>query len=89
MAAEENNRTVWSLPVHRSLIKPVYWMGVPRGLLVAEFFFMVLGAIIFKTFLIIPLVVIIHLLFQHIGEKDPVFYKIVMRAMRHNGYYGG
>lgn len=87
--AEERSKVVWALPVHRSLIKPIYWMGVPRGLLVAEFFFMVLGAVIFKTFLIIPMVVLIHMLFQYLGEKDPVFYKVILRSMRHNGFYGG
>ena len=85
----QENRVQWYLPVHRSLIRPVYWMGVPRELLVVEFFFTVLGGIFFKTFLIIPMVVLIHMLFQYLGEKDPVFYKVILRSMRHNGFYGG
>ncbi len=84
----EGKQTAWALPVHRSLIKPVYWMGVPRGLLVMEFFFMVLGAILLKTFLIIPLIIVVHLFFQHVGETDSVFYKVLIRALRHNGFYG-
>lgn len=83
------DRVVWSLPVHRSLIKPIYWMGVPRGLLVLEFFLAVMGGIIFKTFMILPIVALVHFVFQYLGEKDPVFYKVIIRSLRHNGFYGG
>ena len=85
----KESRVQWYLPVHRSLIKPVYWMGVPRQLLVLEFFLVVLGGIFFKTFLIIPVIAGVHVLFRALGEKDPVFYKVIMRSLRHNGFYGG
>ena len=81
--------TFWALPVHRSLIRPIYWMGVPRVVLVLEFLFIVLGGIIFKTFLVIPLIIMIHLVFQFMGERDSLFMDVLLRALRHNGYYGG
>ena len=38
------------VPVHRSLTQKIYWGGVPRNVLLCEFFGGVIGGIIFKSF---------------------------------------
>ena len=67
----EKENVVWELPVHRSLTKPVYWMGVPRGLFILELLFAVLGGIIFKF----------------LGNSDPLFHEVFMRSLRHDMFY--
>ena len=65
-----NNDIAWEIPVHRSLVKPLYWMGVPRGLLIAEAMLAILGGVIFKTFLVPFIIICAHFVFRYLGEKD-------------------
>ena len=83
----EKENVVWELPVHRSLTKPVYWMGVPRGLFILELLFAVLGGIIFKSFIVIVIAVIAHLIFKFLGNSDPLFHEVFMRSLRHDMFY--
>ena len=78
---------IWELPVHRSLTKPNYWMGVPRGVLLLEFLALVMGGILFKTFMVIVVIVGLHFLFRYLGQKDPMFLDVFLRSVRHKGYY--
>lgn len=78
---------VWKIPVHRSLTQPNYWMGVPRGILLLEFLGLILGGIIFKTFIVIPVVVGVHFLFRYFGQKDPMFLDVFLRSIKHRNYY--
>lgn len=78
---------VWEVPVHRSLTQPNYWMGVPRGVLLLEFIGLILGGILFKTFVVIPVVIGIHFLFRYFGQKDPLFMDVFLRSVRHSNYY--
>ena len=75
----------WKLPVHRSLTQPNYWMGVPRGILLLEFLGLILGGIIFKTFIVIPVVIGIH--FRYFGQKDPMFLDVFLRSLQRGNYY--
>ena len=86
---DEENRTedVWELPVHRSLTQPNYWMGVPRGILLLEFIGLIMGGVLFKTFVVIPVVVAVHFLFRYFGQKDPMFMDVFLRSVRHDDYY--
>jgi type IV secretion system protein VirB3 len=86
---DEEIRTedVWELPVHRSLTQPNYWMGVPRGILLLEFIGLILGGILFKTFVVIPVVVAVHFLFRYLGQKDPMFMDVFFRSVQHDDYY--
>ena len=84
---EEKNDIVWELPVHRSLIKPLYWMGVPRGLLILEAMLGILGGVIFKTFLVPVIIICGHFVFRYLGEKDSMFLDVFMRYVRHNSFY--
>lgn len=78
---------VWEIPVHRSLTQPNYWMGVPRGVLLLEFIGLILGGILFKTFIVIPVVIGVHFLFRYFGQKDPLFMDVFLRSVRHSNYY--
>ena len=78
---------VWDMPVHRSLTKPVYWMGIPRGLLIIEILLGMLGGLIFKTFLVIVFLVISHAIFKYLGDKDPLFHEVFFRSLRHDLFY--
>lgn len=85
--AKEKEDVVWELPVHRSLVKPMYWMGVPRGILIIELMLAVLGGILFKTFLVVVLVAIMHFIMRYFGQKDSMFLDVFMRYIKHSGYY--
>lgn len=82
-----NNDIAWEIPVHRSLVKPLYWMGVPRGLLIAEAMLAILGGVIFKTFLVPFIIICAHFVFRYLGEKDSMFLDVFMRYVRHNNFY--
>lgn len=82
-----SDNVVWELPVHRSLTKPMYWMGVPRGVLIFEALGGVLGGVLFKTILV-PIVLIgVHFLFRYLGQKDSQFMDVFLRYVRHNRFY--
>ena len=49
MSQKEELPEGYEIPIHRSLVKPLYWMGVPRNLFIAEILFAVLGGIFMKT----------------------------------------
>lgn len=83
----EKEDIVWEVPVHRSLTKPVYWMGIPRGLFIIELVLGAFGGLIFKTFLIIFFLVFLHMVFKYLGDKDPLFHEVFMRSLRHDLFY--
>lgn len=84
MAKED---VVWELPVHRSLVKPMYWMGVPRTALVLEIMAGLLGGVVLKTFLVPVVIVCVHFFFRYLGQQDPQFMDVFFRYVRHNKRY--
>ena len=78
---------VWELPVHRSLTKPLYWMGVPRGLLISEVLVAILGGVLFKTFIVPVICLAADFVFRHLGAQDAMFLGVFMRYLRHNSFY--
>ena len=83
----ENDGIVWEIPVHRSLVKPLYWMGVPRSVLILEILVGILGGVIFKTFMVPVVLVCVHFLFRYLGQKDSQFMDVFFRSLRHNKFY--
>jgi len=83
------DNVIWEVPVHRSLIKRMYWMGVPRGILIAETAALLLGGVIFRTFFIIPVAAAFHFTFRYLGEKDADFLGIFLAGLRHKTSYEG
>lgn len=81
------NDVVWEVPVHRSLVKPLYWMGVPRSVLILEILAGILGGVIFKTFLVPVVLVGAHMVFRYFGQKDAMFMDVFLRYIRHNKFY--
>lgn len=77
----------FEVPVHRSLVKPMFWMGVPRNLFLTNVFIGIFGGIIFKTFLVVAVVVLLHFLFKYLGSKDPQFHEVFWRAKNHKTIY--
>lgn len=77
----------FEIPVHRSLVKPMFWMGVPRNIFLSNVFLGILGGIIFKTFLVVVVVVLLHFLFKYLGSKDPQFHLVFWRAKNHKTIY--
>lgn len=59
------------VPVHRSLTQKIYWGGVPRNVLLAEFFGAIIGGILFKSFFFVGLIVAIHFISGFSGRKIP------------------
>lgn len=80
---------VWEVPVHRALVKPVFWGGVPRMVLIGEIILAVFAFSILKTFGILVLIFIMHMIFRHFSQNDPVFADVFFRSLRHDGYYKG
>lgn len=78
----------YEVPIHRSIIEPtIYWMGVPRNLLLLLFLGAVLGGIIFKTFLVPVLAVIAYFIFRYLGTQDKQFMDVFLRSRKHDPYY--
>lgn len=77
----------YAAPLHRSLVLPIYWMGVPRNLLLAEVFAAILGGALFKTFFIVFLALAAHFLFRYLGARDPQFLEVFLASRKHERYY--
>ena len=77
----------YEIPVHRSLVKPLVWAGVPRDLFLANVFLGILGGVIFKTFLVVVVVVVLHYLFKYLASSDPQFHTVFWRAKSHKTIY--
>lgn len=80
---------IWDVPVHRSLVKPVFWGGVPRLVLISEILVAILAFAILKTFTIVILMAIVHMIFRYFSQNDPVFADVFFRSIKHDGYYRG
>ena len=65
----------------------MYWMGVPRAVLIFEILGAILGGVLFKTFLVPVVILGVHFLFRYLGQKDPMFMDVFMRYLRHNKEY--
>lgn len=74
-------------PLHRSLTQPLYWMGVPRNLLLIEFFVGIIGGILLKTFLVPLLCVAVHLVFRYLGQADNQFHLVFLQNKDYKDYY--
>ena len=77
----------YEIPIHRSLVQPLYWMGVPRNLFISEILLGVLGGIFFKTWTVIFVLGALHYLFRYLGQQDPQFHLVFLRAREHKNYY--
>lgn len=75
------------IPIHRSLIQPLYWMGVPRNVLLIEIFGTILGGVIFKSFFVPVVALCVHFLFKYLGSKDPDFYKVFWASKSYKKFY--
>lgn len=75
------------IPVHRSLTQPLYWMGVPRNVLLCEIFGSIFAVLIFKTFIVPVIAFGIHVLFRYFGQQDQEFLDIFMNARKYKKYY--
>ena len=75
------------VPVHRSLTQKIYWGGVPRNVLLAEFFGAIIGGILFKSFLFVGLIGAIHFVFRFFGEKDPLFIDVYWANKDYKSFY--
>lgn len=75
------------VPIHRSLIQPLYWMGVPRSVLLMEIFGTILGGVIFKSFIVPVVALVVHFLFKYLGSKDPDFYKVFWKSRNYKKFY--
>lgn len=73
--------------IHRSLTLPIFWMGVPRNVLLLEVLGGVLCGVIFKTFIVIPIICIIHAIMVWLGKQDPQFIDVFMDGKNHKLYY--
>ena len=77
----------YSAPLHRSLTQPLYWMGVPRNLLLLEFFTGIIGGILLKTFLVTLLCVAVHLVFRYLGQVENQFHLVFWQNKDYEDYY--
>jgi type IV secretory pathway TrbD component len=83
----EENIQGYGIPIHRSLVKPLFWLGVPRNLLLSEFFAGLVGGLLFKTFTIPVLMLVVHLICKYLATKDPQFHTVYIRSLYHSLYY--
>ena len=74
-------------PMHRSMVQPIYLMGVPRNMFWLEVFGGILCGLLFKSILVVAILVLIHLLFTYLGQKDSMFLQVFWNSQRHSRYY--
>ena len=77
----------YEIPIHRSLVQPLFWMGVPRNLFLSNIFFVIFGGIFFKTWTILFIGVALHFIFKFLGQKDPQFHLVFFRSKSHKLFY--
>lgn len=87
MAKQNDTPEGYVIPFHRSLTQPLYWMGVPRSVLLIEIFGGILGGVIFKTFIVPIIAVGVHMLFRYFGGRDPDFHKVFWASKGYKSYY--
>lgn len=75
------------IPIHRSLTQEIYWAGVPRNLLLLEVFGSILGAVIFKTWIIPVIMFIVHICARWMGQKDSKFISVYTRSLPYKDFY--
>ena len=74
-------------PMHRSMVQPIYLMGVPRNMFWLEVFGGILCGLLFKSILVVAILVLVHLLFTYLGQKDSMFLQVFWNSQRHSRYY--
>ena len=74
-------------PMHRSMVQPIYLMGVPRNMFWLVVFGGILCGLLFKSILVVAILVLIHLLFTYLGQKDSMFLQVFWNSQRHSRYY--
>lgn len=74
-------------PMHRSMVQPIYLMGVPRSIFWVEVFSGILCGLFFKSFFVVAILILIHLLFTYLGQKDALFMQVFWHSQRHSRYY--
>ena len=84
---EKNLPEGYEIPIHRSLVAPLYWMGIPRNLFIGEIVFAVLGGLIFKTFTVIIIAAIAHYIFRFLGQQDAQFHEVFWHSRQHKNFY--
>lgn len=77
----------YDIPIHRSLVQPLLWMGVPRNLFLTNIFAVVFGAIFLKTWTVLFIGIGVHFVFKYLGSKDPQFHQVFFRSKSHKLYY--
>ncbi|MBE6096353.1 MAG: conjugal transfer protein TrbD [Schwartzia succinivorans] len=87
MKVKEDFPEGYEIPIHQSLVRPLFWMGVPRNLLLTEVLFAVLGGLIFHAWTPVVVSVIAHYLFRYLGQRDPYFLEVFWRSRQHKNYY--
>lgn len=85
----EKEDIIWELPVHRSLVQQVFWGGVSRVVLISEILFGILGFAIFKTAMVIPVLIVIHFIFRYFSNQDPFFADVFFRTLSYEEFYKG
>lgn len=87
MAAREDLPEGYEIPIHRSLVVPRLWMGVPRKMFITELLLGVTGGIFLKTWTVLFVVIGLHYLNRHLTKKDPLYLQVFLRAIRHKKFY--
>lgn len=75
------------IPIHRSLTTELYWMGVPRNVLLFEVFASIFSVVIFAKFWIVPLMICIHFICRYFGNNDPKFMSVFWRSKDYESFY--
>lgn len=75
------------VPIHKSLVQQLYWLGVPRNIFLGEFFFGIFGGIILQSFFIVFVIIGIHFILAYLAKKDPLFHLVFLRARKQEKFY--
>lgn len=77
----------FEIPLHRSLAKPMLWMGIPRNVFLLIVFFGIFSAVIFKSWFFIGIAVGAYFLARFFTSKDPQFHRVFMANRYYKTFY--
>jgi type IV secretion system protein VirB3 len=77
----------YRVPIHQSLTVQHLTLGIPRGLCILIWTFCVAMSMPLHTWYAIPPTLFVHIVAKVAAERDPQFWDVFVRAMKHKVLY--
>ncbi len=87
-ASDDQVRAAWEIPMHQSLSQPILMGGVPRTFAIINWTTAAAIALGLQVFWLgIPMGVVFHTAAYYLTKKDPQWFDVFKRHLRHPKYF--